>query len=146
MVVKLKVALRWLLCLGMVSAGVLHFIAESFFTQIVPPFLPAARLLVWLSGVAEIALGLLLIPARTRRWAGYGLVALFIAVFPANIYMAVANVQLQGMPDWFQQPSQSALYWRLPLQFLFIAWAFWVSSPSRQRQPTSRQQATYARP
>ena len=78
----------------------------------------------------EIALGLLLWPARTRRWAGYALVALYIAVFPANIYMAVANVQLRDMPEWFTQPSPLALWLRLPLQLVFIAWALWVSKPS----------------
>jgi uncharacterized membrane protein len=115
----------------MVSVGILHFVAEPFFTQIVPPQLPAPRLLVWISGVFEIALGLGLLPRSTRRLAGYGLVALFIAVVPANIYMAAANVQLQGMPEWFRQPPQLALWLRLPFQLVFIAWAWWTSQLAR---------------
>jgi uncharacterized membrane protein len=117
----------------MFLGGVLHFVAENFFTQIVPPQLPFPRLLVWISGIAEMGLALGLIPERTRSWAGYGLVALFIAVFPANIYMAVSNVQLHDMPPWFHQPSPTGLWLRLPLQFVFIAWAWWVSRPARTR-------------
>lgn len=127
---RVRAGFRLALSIAMVSVGALHFSAERFFVQIVPPQLPAAQLLVWISGVLEIALGLLLWPARTRRWAGYALVALYIAVFPANIYMAVANVQLRDMPEWFTQPSPLALWLRLPLQLVFIAWALWVSKPS----------------
>jgi uncharacterized membrane protein len=126
-----RVGFRWLLSFGMLSVGLLHFVATDFFVQIVPPRLPAPVFLVWLSGICEMSLGLLLLAERTRRWAGYGLVALYVAVFPANIYMAVSNVQLQGMPAWFRQPSPLALWLRLPLQFAFIAWALWVSRPSR---------------
>jgi uncharacterized membrane protein len=123
--------LRILLALLMIGVGILHFTAKDFFVQIVPPQLPAADWLVAISGVCEIALGALLLPKATRRLAGYGLVALYIAVFPANIYMAVTNLQLQGMPEWFTQPSPLALWLRLPLQFVLIAWALWVSRPER---------------
>jgi uncharacterized membrane protein len=129
---RLRVGFRWLLSFVMLSVGVLHFVASSFFVQIVPPQLPAPTFLVWLSGICEMSLGLLLLAERTRRWAGYGLVALYVAVFPANIYMAVSNVQLHGMPAWFEQPSPLALWLRLPFQLMFIAWALWVSRPSRR--------------
>jgi uncharacterized membrane protein len=128
---RARTAFRWLLVLIMFSAGVLHFVAENFFTQIIPPQLPSPRLLVWISGVAEIGLALALVPERTRRWAGYGLVALYIAVFPANIYMAVSNVRLHDMPPWFKQPSPLGLWLRLPFQLVLIAWALWVSKPAR---------------
>jgi uncharacterized membrane protein len=118
----------------MIAVGILHFVAEDFFTQIVPPVLPAPRLLVWISGAAEIALGAGLIPASTRRRSGYGLVLLFIAVFPANIYMAVSEPRLQRMPSWFEQPSPLQLWLRLPLQLVFIAWALWVSKPARSER------------
>lgn len=131
----LRAALCYLLAFLMIAVGVLHFVAENFFTQIVPPFLPAPRALVWISGIAEILLGAALVPARTRRFAGYGLVALFILVFPANIYMAVAEVQLQGMPSWFEQPSPFWLYMRLPFQFVFIAWALWASARAERVVP-----------
>lgn len=139
MVSSLRVLLRYVLAIFMIGIGALHFVAETFFVQIVPPFLPAPRLLVWISGVAEIALGVGLVPVRSRRWAGYGLVALYVAVFPANIYMAVTNLQIQGLPSSFEQPSQLMLWLRLPLQIVLIAWALWVSAPSRRRafQPRS---------
>jgi uncharacterized membrane protein len=112
--------------ISMVTMGVLHFVADDVFAQIIPPGLPWPYGLVWLSGVFEIALGLGLIPRATRHFAGWGLVALFIAVFPANIYMAVANAHVPG-----HDPLPPALLWgRLPLQFLFIAWALWVSKPA----------------
>jgi uncharacterized membrane protein len=117
---------RYLLVAFMVSTGALHFIAESFFLQIVPPPLPWPLALVYLSGAIEITLGVLLLPERTRRLASYLLAALFVAVFPANIYMAVSNVQLVGMPEWFVQPSPLALWLRLPLQLVFIVWALQV--------------------
>lgn len=111
----------------MVVLGVLHFVAVDAFAQIIPPAFPYPRALVWISGVFEILLGLALIPEKTRRRAGFGLVALYIAVFPANVYMAVANVHIRDMP-----PAPPALLWgRLPFQLVFIAWALWVSRPPR---------------
>ncbi len=112
--------------ISMVTMGVLHFVADDVFVHIIPPGLPWPYGLVWISGLFEIALGLGLIPRDTRRLAGWGLVALFIAVFPANIYMALANAHVPG-----HDPLPPALLWaRLPLQFLFIAWALWVSKPA----------------
>lgn len=139
MISSLRVVARYVLAIFMIAMGVLHFVAESAFVQIVPPFLPAPRLLVWISGVAEIALGIGLIPRRFRRWAGYGLVALYIAVFPANIYMALADVQLQGMPSDFEQPSSLMLWLRLPGQLVLIAWALWVSASSRRNTAADQQ-------
>jgi len=117
----------------MIVLGVLHFVAADAFAQIIPPALPFPHVLVWISGVFEILLGLALIPERTRRMAGWGLVALYVAVFPANVYMAVANVRVRDLP-----PAPPALLWaRLPLQVVFIAWALWVSRP-RPTTLTSR--------
>jgi uncharacterized membrane protein len=123
-----RTPLRWVLTTMMIVLGVLHFVAADAFAQIIPPALPWPYGLVWISGVFEILLGLALIPEPTRRLAGWGLGALFIAVFPANIYMAVANVKIRDL-----DPISPALLWgRLPFQFVFIAWALWVSKP---RQP-----------
>ena len=111
----------------MIVLGVLHFVAADAFAQIIPPQLPWRYGLVWISGVFEILLGLALVPEQTRRLAGWGLVALYIAVFPANIYMAVANVRIRNL-----DPISPALLWgRLPFQFVLIAWALWVSKPHR---------------
>lgn len=106
----------------MVSVGVLHFTDPEPFVRIVPAFLPAKLELVWISGAAEILLGVGLLPKLTRRWASLGLVALFVAVFPANINMAVHEVQLNPespIPVW-------AMWARLPFQLLFIGAALFV--------------------
>lgn len=117
---------RAILAFVMLTMGTLHFTAEPLFEQIIPPFLPAPRALVLVSGVFEGLLGLGLLLPRTRKAASYGLVALFLAVFPANIYMAVANVQIRGLPSWLPQPSEAALWIRLPFQLAFIYWAIVV--------------------
>lgn len=107
----------------MTAIGILHFTNPEPFVKIVPAFLPAALVLVYVSGLAEIAGGIgILIPA-TRRAAGLGLIALYIAVFPANINMAVNQVSLGSdpVPAW-------ALWLRLPFQVVFILWAHWVTA------------------
>jgi len=105
-------------------AGVGHFTNEAFFVSIMPPYLPARRFLVYASGVFEIlgAVGVL-VPA-TRNFAGYALIALLIAVFPANIHMAMNPEAYiaDGTPLW-------GLYVRLPFQFLFMCWAWWATRP-----------------
>jgi uncharacterized membrane protein len=119
----LRTIFRINLAVVMIAMGVLHFTADHLFVQIMPPFLPWHYALVWISGVFEALLGVGLLLPKYRRLASYGLVALFIAVFPANIYMAVANVQMTDLPSWLHQPSQLGLWLRLPLQLLFIWWA-----------------------
>lgn len=118
-------AALYLLAAAMVAIGVLHFVDPAPFERIVPDFLPAPLFLVYLSGVFEVGLGLAILPQRTRRLAGFGLIALYIAVFPANIYMAVEGIQLDPetpIPAW-------AAWARLPFQALFIAWAWWATKP-----------------
>jgi len=107
--------------------GVLHFAAPEGFVKIVPAFLPAPLALVYLSGFFEIAGGLGLLVTRVHRLAAWGLIALYISVFPANINMAVNDLQPAGMH------IPAALLWlRLPFQALFIAIAWWLS-----RSPTT---------
>jgi uncharacterized membrane protein len=122
-----RTPLRWILTSIMTVIGVLHFVADDAFAQIIPPFLPWPYALVWISGVFEIGLGVGLAFARTRRLSGWGLVALFVAVFPANLYMAIADVRVNGM-----EPLPAIYHWiRLPFQAVLIAWALWVSRPTR---------------
>jgi len=122
----IKPALRWVLTVFMVGAGVNHFIAPEPYVAMVPSVLPAPWALVYISGIAEIAGGLGLILPATRRLAAWGLIALFLAVFPANINMAVNDLPLgtRQLPAW-------ALWGRLPLQLVLIAWAFWYTRPPR---------------
>ncbi|MGF1497758.1 MAG: DoxX family protein [Elainellaceae cyanobacterium] len=123
---KNKEVLRGVLAVSMIVAGVLHFVATDPFVRIVPGFLPAPEALVYISGVIEILLGLGLLVPSVSQWAAWGLVALFIAVYPANINMAVNDIHIDGVPDgwWFQAI-------RLPFQFVLIAWAYWYTKPSQ---------------
>jgi uncharacterized membrane protein len=110
---------RWLLAAGFVAAGVNHFVSPAAYVAIVPPQLPRPEALVAISGVAEIAGGLGILWQPTRRIAAAGLIALLVAVFPANIYAAVTGMEIgdRAVPQWL-------LWVRLPLQPLFIAWVY----------------------
>lgn len=110
--------LRVLLALFILGAGVVHLVRPEVYLPIVPPSLPWPGLVVLATGVCEILLGAGLLWRRTRRAAAYGLVAYLIAVFPANVHMAVNGVQIPGadVPTWM-------LWARLPAQLVLIAWA-----------------------
>jgi uncharacterized membrane protein len=112
---------RWALTIFMVAAGANHFLTPAPYLGMMPAALPAPLALVYISGVAEIAGGLGLVLARTRKLAAYGLIALYIAIFPANLNMAIHHLPLgtTPVPTW-------ALWARLPLQLVLIAWAWWV--------------------
>lgn len=111
-----------------VVAGVLHFLLPEWYVQIVPPVLPAPLLLVYLSGIAEIAVGIGVLIPRTRRYAAWALVGLLIAIFPANIYMATHGVVIDGAPGG-GDPSATVRWARLPLQGVLILWALWYTRP-----------------
>jgi uncharacterized membrane protein len=105
-------------------AGVMHFVNPQFFDDIVPPWLPPSeRFWTYLSGVAELIIGPLLVVQRTRRIGALAAIALFVAVYPANLYMAW---------DWRDRPFDEQLvsYGRLPLQFVMIwlAWRVFVAT------------------
>ena len=103
----------------MIFAGAMHFVAPKAYARIVPKFLPAPLALVYVSGVFEILGGAGLLVPATRVFAAWGLVALFVAVFPANVNMAVNGIPLG------RRPMAPILLWlRLPLQALLIAWAW----------------------
>ncbi len=122
----LKTGLRWILTILMVFAGISHFTKAAMFVAMVPAALPSPLMLVYVSGVAEIAGGLGLILPQTRRLAAWGLIALFVAVFPANVNMAIHHLPLDG------KPVDPTLLWaRLPLQLVLIAWAYWYTRPDR---------------
>lgn len=110
-----------------VLAGVTHFTATEFFTQIMPPYLPWHVELVWLSGVIEIVLGILVIVPATRVMAAWGIVLLLIAIFPANLHAAMNDVQLTYRPAWMSQPTPAQAWGRLPIQLVLIAWAWWYT-------------------
>jgi uncharacterized membrane protein len=103
-------------------AGTMHFVRPRQYVAIMPDYLPAHRELVYASGVAEIAGGLGALPKRTRRAAGWWLVATLVAVFPANLHMALHPERYRAIP-------RALLYARLPVQGLFIAWALRATRP-----------------
>jgi uncharacterized membrane protein len=120
----LELAALYLLAFVMVAIGTLHFVRPKPFVRIVPKYLPAPLALVYISGFFEILGGLGLLIPDARSWAAWGLIALYIAVFPANIYMLSHNISLdprKPIPRW-------ALWLRLPFQLLFIVWAYWFTS------------------
>ncbi len=124
-----KAILKWVLGFSMITVGILHFVYPDQFAKIVPPQLPAPVALVYISGLFEILGGIgLLIPALSVL-AAWGLIALFIAVFPANINQAFNSIPIDGIPHhpWF--------YWvRLPFQAVLIAWAYWYTNQEREPQ------------
>jgi uncharacterized membrane protein len=117
---KQPTLLRLIVGAAFMTTGVLHFVIEKFFIAIVPKSLPNPELLVQVSGVAEFAGGGGVLVPQTRRPAGLGLIALLLAVFPANINMAVNAERFPQIPAW-------ALWARLPLQFGMIA-AVWKAT------------------
>ncbi len=106
--------------------GIDHFINPDFYLSIMPPAFPLHREAVYVSGLFEIFGGLGVLIPRFRKIAGWGLIALLVTVYPANIYMAVT-------PEAFPNISIGLLYFRLALQFLFFYWAYVVTLPAYNR-------------
>ena len=109
----------------MTFAGVMHFVKPRWYERIMPPYLPAHRELVYASGVAEIAGAVGTMHPRTRRPAGLLLIATLLAVFPANVHMALHPEEFEDLPG-----GAAALYARLPLQGLFVLWV-WRATRTR---------------
>ena len=120
----LKTLSRCLLGLLFVAAGLNHFWHTAFYVAMVPPYLPLPLALVYLSGAAELVLGALVLVRRWQAGAAWGLIALSVAVFPANVHMALHS-------ELFTQFSPAGLWLRLPLQAVVIAWAHWHTRPTR---------------
>lgn len=108
---------RFLMGALYVTGGVTHFVATTLYARIVPPLLPDPRLMVQISGVAEILGGVGVLVPVTQRPAAWGLIALLVAVFPANVYMAMDHARWPLIPEWL-------LWARLPLQVPLLVWAW----------------------
>jgi len=126
---RLKHPLGYLMGALYILAGAMHFVVPDLYAQVIPPIFPRPLALVFLSGVAEIALGIGVMIPRTRRLAAWGLIALLVAIFPANVYMATSGVAITGGPAFIDTPSQTARWARLPFQAVFVLWAWWYTRP-----------------
>jgi uncharacterized membrane protein len=112
---------RWILAVFFIAAGANHFRTPGLYIAMIPPWMPMPSTLNVISGLAEVLGGLGLLVPQTRRIAGGGLIALLVAVFPANVHVAL----LGHMPGTHFSPA--ILWLRLPFQAAFIAWVWWVS-------------------
>ena len=119
---RIRAGARFSLAALMVAAGTLHFINPGPFVKIVPTWLPHPQALVYVSGFFEVVGGVGLLIRPLRRAAAWGLIALFVAVFPANVNMAVNDIALEGLPH-----NRLIYWWRLPLQGVLIGWAWWLT-------------------
>lgn len=118
-------------------AGINHFYRPDFYMQMMPPYVPAHAEAVFFSGVAEVLLAIGLLVPRTRALAAWGVIALLIAVFPANVHMAIHQVPV-GDP-----PVSSWLLWlRLPFQAVLVAWAWWHTQDPDAASPAGRREGS----
>jgi len=122
---RIKPISKYLLAFFMIMAGTMHFVNPEFFLKIVPPYLPFHKELVLVSGVCEILLGVLLLIPRYSHLAAWGVIALLIAVFPANVYL------YQNQDILPASPIIHLL--RLPLQGVFVLWAYWHTRPAEKK-------------
>jgi uncharacterized membrane protein len=119
-----RLVLKYVLGALFVVAGMNHFRSPAVYVGIMPPYLPLHLALVYLSGVFEIAFGILLLVPATTRLAAWGLMLLLLAIFPANVHMAMH-------PELYPGISAALLWARLPLQGVLLAWAYWYTKPVR---------------
>jgi uncharacterized membrane protein len=118
-----KTILLWLMAAFYVFAGAMHFVRPDVYLPMMPPYLPWHMPLILISGAAEIILGLAVLSARLRPYAAWGIILLLVAVFPANIHIALNNVPLFGAAE-----GAGVLNWvRLPLQGVLALWAWWYA-------------------
>lgn len=116
-----------------VFAGVLHFLRPEAYLPMMPGYLPAPRALIYVSGAAEVLGGVGVLIPRTRRAAAWGLVALLVAVWPANLHIALENVPLFGA-----EQGAGAWNWvRLAFQVPLILWAWSYTRGARVDRPPS---------
>ena len=120
MISKIKTISIIIMSLFYIGAGISHFFNPDWYVRIVPPILPFKIAIVYISGIFEIILGSLLIFPKTRFIAGWGLIILLLAVYPANIYVALTNGEAMDI-------TPLIAWGRLPFQFVLIGLAYWHS-------------------
>jgi uncharacterized membrane protein len=125
----IKRVLLWVMGAFYILSGLNHFLNADAYIAIMPDYLPWHSQLVFLSGLAEVGLGIAVLFPTTRVAAAWGIIALLIAIFPANLYVAINDLPYVGT-----DPNTVLNWLRLPLQLVLIAWAHWYTRPV----PTSR--------
>jgi uncharacterized membrane protein len=121
-----KMGMKFLFALLFILAGMNHFRDPGFYLGIMPPYLPWPSALHLIAGFLEIVFGIMLLIPKYQKFGAWGLIALLIAVYPANIHMAVNHQHYPNLP--------MAFHWiRLPLQFVMIAWAWWFTYDEARR-------------
>jgi len=124
---------RWLASLFFIIAGANHFVMPEFYIAMMPSFMPLKEFFVVVTGIAEIVLGIAIQFPAIRRRAGMLLIALLVAIFPANIYVAFVQPPLPNL-DY----TPESMWWRLLLQPLFIAWIWWVAVTPASPRDTAK--------
>lgn len=119
----MKRVLLWVMAAFYVLAGINHLVQPGVYLPMMPPSLPWHLALVYLSGLAEIGLGVAVLIPAWRKVAAWGLIAMLIAIFPANLHIALHDVPLFGNTEGF-----GVWNWvRLPFQAVLMAWAWWYT-------------------
>jgi uncharacterized membrane protein len=106
-----------------IAAGINHFVKPRFYLRIIPPYLPAHELLNYVSGIAEIILGCLLLFKTTRIYAAWGIAIMLLAFMVVHVFMLQQAIKQES---YLITPA--AAWIRLALQFVLIAWAIWYTS------------------
>lgn len=115
-----KLMLKVALAMFLIAAGINHFRHPEFYLRMMPPYLPWHSALQYISGFFEVVLGVLVLVPTWTRPAGWGLIALLIAIFPANLHMAFN-------PHLFPEFPPYVYLIRLPIQLVFIGWVYWTA-------------------
>lgn len=101
----------------LIIAGTLHFLVPKVYMRIMPPYIPSPRIMVMLSGVAEMWLGVMLLIPNMQTLAAFGIILMLFVFFPVHIYMIKDKKAASGLPKWF-------LILRIPMQIGLILWAY----------------------
>jgi uncharacterized membrane protein len=118
-----KRVLLWIMGIFYTFGGVMHFLQPDAYMPMMPPYLPWHLALIYLSGLAEILVGVGVLVPSTRRVAAWAMILLLIAIFPANVHIALYNVPVFGAVE-----GAGIFNWiRLPLQGVLILWAWWYT-------------------
>ena len=120
---RTKTILLYVMAVAYILAGFNHLVNPEFYLAIMPPNLPNPEWLNVISGLAEIVLGVYVLEPRVRVLAAWGIIALLVAVFPANLYVTLNNIG----PDGPGTGNAVANWARLPFQAVFVVWAWWYT-------------------